>query len=121
MQRQPGVSVSSESLFIICSIFLLPNSYTWGTSKRGINATSQTNSFWQAYILLVLIFTEGSYIKVNKSFSFFVFLSCRYNKEGEESFSASVPNPFPELPSSTLSPLLSECLWTKRSATQVSV
>ncbi|XP_073329426.1 growth factor receptor-bound protein 14 isoform X2 [Pagrus major] len=45
----------------------------------------------------------------------------RSNKEGEESFSSPVPNPFPELIPSTLSPLVSECLlpWTKSSATQV--
>lgn len=45
----------------------------------------------------------------------------RSNKEGEESFSSPVPNPFPELIASTLSPLVSECLlpWTKSSATQV--
>ncbi|KAG8000696.1 Growth factor receptor-bound protein 14 [Nibea albiflora] len=45
----------------------------------------------------------------------------RSNKEGEESFSSPVPNPFPELIPSTISPLVSECLlpWTKSSATQV--
>lgn len=42
-------------------------------------------------------------------------------KDGEESVSSSVPNPFPELlpPSSPLSRLVSECLWTKSSETQV--
>uniref|UniRef100_A0A8C4HSP1 Growth factor receptor bound protein 14 n=2 Tax=Dicentrarchus labrax TaxID=13489 RepID=A0A8C4HSP1_DICLA len=46
----------------------------------------------------------------------------RSNKEGEESFSSPVPNPFPELIPSTISPLVSECLlpWTKSSATQLS-
>ncbi len=49
------------------------------------------------------------------------FLSLRSNKEGEESFSAPVPNPFPELITSTLSPLVSQLLpWTKSSTTQVS-
>ncbi|CAN9497797.1 unnamed protein product [Ophioblennius macclurei] len=45
----------------------------------------------------------------------------RSNKEGEESFSSPVPNPFPELLHSTLSPFVSDCLlpWTKSSATQV--
>lgn len=45
----------------------------------------------------------------------------RSTKEGEESFSSPVPNPFPELLPSTLSPLVSECLlpWTKSSASQV--
>ncbi|XP_074515487.1 growth factor receptor-bound protein 14 isoform X2 [Sebastes fasciatus] len=45
----------------------------------------------------------------------------RSNKDKEESFSSPVPNPFPELIASTLSPLVSECLlpWTKSSATQV--
>lgn len=45
----------------------------------------------------------------------------RNSKEGEESFSSSFPNPFPELLHSTLSPFVSECLlpWTKSSATQV--
>ncbi|CAB1435764.1 unnamed protein product [Pleuronectes platessa] len=47
----------------------------------------------------------------------------RSNKEGEESFSSPVPNPFPELIPSTLPHFVSECLlpWTKSSATQVSV
>uniref|UniRef100_A0A3Q1B8Y2 Growth factor receptor bound protein 14 n=1 Tax=Amphiprion ocellaris TaxID=80972 RepID=A0A3Q1B8Y2_AMPOC len=45
----------------------------------------------------------------------------RSTKEGEESFSSPVPNSFPELLPSTLSPLVSECLlpWTKSSASQV--
>lgn len=45
----------------------------------------------------------------------------RSNEEEEESFSSPVPNPFPELIHSTISPLVSECLlpWTKSSATQV--
>ncbi|XP_041857955.1 growth factor receptor-bound protein 14 isoform X2 [Melanotaenia boesemani] len=42
-------------------------------------------------------------------------------KEGEESLSSPVPNHFPELLPSTLSPFISECLlpWTKSSTTQV--
>lgn len=45
----------------------------------------------------------------------------RSNKDGEDSFPSSPPNPFPELIPSTISPLVSECLlpWTKSSATQV--
>ncbi|XP_018557843.1 growth factor receptor-bound protein 14 isoform X2 [Lates calcarifer] len=45
----------------------------------------------------------------------------RNNGEGEESFSSPVPNPFPELIPSTLTPFVSECLlpWTKSSASQV--
>ncbi|XP_071368689.1 growth factor receptor-bound protein 14 isoform X1 [Centroberyx affinis] len=45
----------------------------------------------------------------------------RSNKEGEESLASPVPNPFPELIPSTVSPLVSECLlpWTKSSGTQV--
>ncbi|KAF7648993.1 hypothetical protein LDENG_00149160 [Lucifuga dentata] len=44
----------------------------------------------------------------------------RSNKEGEESSTSPIPNPFPELISSTISPLVSECLlpWTKSSAHQ---
>lgn len=44
----------------------------------------------------------------------------RSNEEKEESFSP-VPNPFPELTHSTISPIVSECLlpWTKNSTTQV--
>ncbi|MBN3326388.1 GRB14 protein, partial [Atractosteus spatula] len=50
-----------------------------------------------------------------------LFKGIRKSKEGEEMLAASIPNPFPELFSSTVSSLVSDCLlpWTKRNKTQV--
>ncbi|XP_015214441.2 growth factor receptor-bound protein 14 isoform X3 [Lepisosteus oculatus] len=52
-----------------------------------------------------------------------LFKGIRKSKEGEEMLSASIPNPFPELFSSTVSSLVSDCLlpWTKRNKTQSDV